>query len=75
LGELDSIDTYHLTLITIIRKREKRNLIGKKSIVKESIGRPTPETIVQEDDILVVYGNNKDIETYCLGQEEHQIRS
>ena len=30
---------------------------------------------VLEDDILVVYGNNKDIETYCLGQEEHQIRS
>jgi trk system potassium uptake protein TrkA len=43
--------------------------------VKETIGRPDPETVVQEDDILVVYGYNKDIETYCLGQEEHQIRS
>ncbi|EAZ96900.1 K+ uptake transporter, KtrA subunit [Flavobacteria bacterium BAL38] len=75
LGELDSIDTYHLTLITIIRKREKRNLIGKKSIVKESIGRPNPETVVLECDILVVYGYNKDIETYCQDQEEHQIRS
>ena len=75
LAELDTIDKYHLTLITIIRKREKRNLIGKKSIIKESVGRPLPETIIQENDILVVYGNNKDIETYCLGQEEHQIRS
>ena len=75
LSTLDSIDKYRLTLITIIRKREKKNLIGKKSIVKETIGRPTPDTVILENDILVVYGYNKDIETYCLGQEEHQIRS
>lgn len=75
LAELDSIDKYSLTLVTIIRKKEKRNLIGKKSIVKESIGRPNPETIVKEDDILVVYGNNKDIEMYCMGQEEYDLRN
>lgn len=74
LQELDSIDKYHLTLITIIRKREKRNLIGKKTIKKESIGRPIPETIIEEGDILVVYGYNKDIEYYCIDQEEHEIR-
>jgi len=74
LQELDTIDKYHLTLITIIRKREKRNLIGKKTIVKESIGRPTPTTIVEENDILVVYGNNRDIEFYCQDQEEQEIR-
>ena len=37
LAELDSIDKYHLTLITIIRRKEKRNLIGKKTIIKETI--------------------------------------
>ncbi len=72
--ELDTIDKYHLTLITIIRKREKRNLIGKKNIIKESIGRPNLDTKIEPGDILVVYGNNKDIEHYCLGQEEHEIR-
>ena len=65
LQQLDSIDKYQLTLITIIRKREKRNLIGKKTVKKESIGRPTPETTIEEGDILVVYGNNKNIEYYC----------
>lgn len=74
LQELDTIDKYHLTLITVIRKREKRNLIGKKSIIKESIGRPTPETKIEENDILVVYGNNRDIEFYCQDQEEQEIR-
>lgn len=75
LEELDSIDKYSLTLITIIRKKEKRNLIGKKTITRETIGRTTPETIVQEDDILVVYGYNKDIEMYCMGQEELDLRN
>lgn len=75
LEELDSIDKYSLTLITIIRKKEKRNLIGKKTIIRETIGRTTPETIIQEDDILVVYGNNKDIEIYCMGQEEYDLRN
>lgn len=74
LAELNDIDKYHLTLITIIRKREKRNLIGKKTTIKESIGRPTPETILKEDDILVVYGNNKDISFYCQDQEEQEIK-
>ncbi|HBK82416.1 MAG TPA: potassium transporter TrkA [Flavobacterium sp.] len=73
LAELDDIDKYHLTLITIIRKKEKRNLIGKKSIIKETIGRPTPETVLKEDDILVVFGNNKDISYYCEGQVENEI--
>jgi len=70
LKELDSIDKYHLTLITIIREKEKKNLIGKKTVVKETIGRTSPETLVLENDILVVYGNNKDIENYCQGEEE-----
>ncbi len=65
LAELDSIDKYHLKLITIIRKREKTNLIGKKSIVKETIGMPKPDTVLFEDDILVVYGENKNISNYC----------
>ena len=75
LEELDSIDKYHLTLITIIRNKEKRNLIGKKTTVKETIGRPSPETIIEDGDVLVVYGNNKDIEMYCMGEEEYDLRN
>ena len=44
-------------------------------MVKESIGRPSPKTIVEDGDILVVYGHNKDIEKYCLGQEEYDLRN
>jgi trk system potassium uptake protein len=65
LSELDTIDKYHLKLVTIIRKREKINLLGKKTIIKESIGIPTPQTVLLEDDILVVFGENKNISFYC----------
>ncbi|MFD0990620.1 potassium channel family protein [Mariniflexile jejuense] len=75
LQELDSIDKYRLTLITIIREKEKKNLIGKKTIIKETIGRTSPDTLVLEKDILVVYGNNKDIENYCMGEEEYDLRN
>jgi trk system potassium uptake protein len=67
IGELNAIDKYHLNVVTIIRKKEKTNLIGKKSIVKETIGLPTSETVILEDDILVVFGENKNISVYCDG--------
>ena len=67
LGQLNEIDKYHLNVVTIIRKREKTNLIGKKTIVKETIGIVTPNTILFENDILVVFGENKDILNYCAG--------
>lgn len=75
LRELDSIDTYSLTLITIIRNIEKKNLMGKKTIIKETIGRTSPDTVVLDGDILVVFGNNKDIEKYCMGEEEYDLRN
>lgn len=75
LKELDTTNKFQLTLITIIREKEKRNILGKKHIIKESIGRVNSETKVLENDILVVYGNNKDIEDYCVGQEEYDLRN
>lgn len=65
LAQLDEIDKYHLKVITIYRKREKTNLMGKKTIVKETIGLVKPDTILLENDILVVFGENKDILNYC----------
>ena len=65
IHELDVIDKYHLSVITIIRKREKTNLLGKKFIIKESIGVPFGTTVLREKDILVVFGKTKDILVYC----------
>lgn len=74
LRELDTIDKYRLTVITIIREKERKNILGKKTISKETIGRVTADTLIQDHDILVVYGHNKDIANYCKGQEEYDLR-
>lgn len=65
IKQLDEIDTYHLQLITILRKRDRVNLIGKKSRNKESLGIVNVETTIEKDDILVVFGANKHINAYC----------
>ena len=65
LEELNRIDTYHLNLVTIIRKKIKTNVFGKKFTFKETIGVPKNDTIILEDDILVVFGENKSISNYC----------
>lgn len=65
LEELNRIDTYHLNLVTIIRKKTKTNIFGKKHTFKETIGVPKNDTIILEDDILVVFGDNKSISNYC----------
>lgn len=65
LAELNEIDKFHLKVITIIRTRQKTNLLGKKQTIKESIGEPIDSTVVRDNDILVVFGKTKDILYYC----------
>ncbi|MDT8414988.1 MAG: TrkA family potassium uptake protein [Flavobacteriaceae bacterium] len=54
-------ETHRLNIITIIRRREKTNLIGSKMVSNEVIGLPTRDTKIEEGDVLVVFGLNKDI--------------
>ncbi|MBU2526637.1 MAG: TrkA family potassium uptake protein [Bacteroidetes bacterium] len=54
-------ETHRLNIITVIRRREKTNLIGSKMVSNEVIGLPTRETKIEEGDVLVVFGLNKDI--------------
>lgn len=54
-------ETHRLNIITIIRRKEKTNLIGSKMITNEVIGLPTRDTKIEEGDVLVVFGLNKDI--------------
>ena len=55
---------YNLNIITILRKKEYTNIIGRKSSKKEVIGMPKPETVFQQNDVLVVFGKKSDIEKY-----------
>ena len=63
-------EKHRLNIITILRRKEKSNMLGIKISYQEAIGLPTPDLKFEEGDVLVVFGANNSIETYC---DEHKI--
>lgn len=61
IEELKFRENYKLNIITVMRKKEKSNLFGNKIVSSEVIGLPTSTTVINPDDVLVVFGLNKDI--------------
>ena len=59
-------EKHRLNIITILRRKEKSNLLGRKITYQEAIGLPTPETKFENGDVLVVFGANNFIENYCM---------
>ncbi|MCB9282830.1 MAG: TrkA family potassium uptake protein [Lewinellaceae bacterium] len=58
-------EKHKLNIITILRKKEKTNLLGRKIVHQEAVGIPTPETVLEAGDVLVVFGANHFIESFC----------
>lgn len=52
---------YNLVVLTTIKKEEIKNLIGVSKNVNRVQGVASPKTLLEKDDIMVIYGNNKDI--------------
>lgn len=68
--DLNIRSTYKLNIITILRKKEKTNLIGNTTSIMEVIGIPSAETVIEKDDILVVFGTNENTSKICSKGEE-----
>ncbi len=60
--DLNLRNRYSLNLVTIKRIERKRGLLtlGEQEVVR-IMGVPTPETTIEENDILVLFGREKDI--------------
>lgn len=63
--ELNVRANYKLNIITILRQREKTNIIGNTTTIMEVIGIPAADTIIEKNDILVVFGQNDNISKIC----------
>lgn len=61
LGELDIRTRFKLNVITFLRKKEKTNMLGVTTSVREVVGVPSPDTKVEKDDVMVVFGLNDKI--------------
>lgn len=57
-------EKYNLNVITIIRKKQYSNLIGRRAEKQEVLGMVKPDTTFKEGDVLVVFGKTSSIDKY-----------
>ncbi len=61
---------YNLLVLTTIKKAEVNVIIGKKNTQSKVQGVATPELVLEETDILVLYGSNKDLQIFLKQKGE-----
>jgi trk system potassium uptake protein TrkA len=63
----------HLNIITIIRKQRQKNILGHSYEKDLVLGMPKPDTVLQERDILVVFGRDTDIKNYLRKNDDSAV--
>lgn len=61
---------FNLLVLTIMKKSEVKSLLGKSRTEIKIQGIATPDQKLEETDILVLYGSNKDLQEF-LQQNHH----
>lgn len=61
IGESNIYKDYELQVVTILRPESRESIFGSEKTVKNSIGLVDNSTLIKADDILVIYGNIRNI--------------
>ena len=69
LEEVGLRRNYNLIALTTIKKLREKNALGAERVVKKVQGLVTAQTVLHKDDLIVVYGYNKDIKKFLKDQE------
>ncbi|MGS2741324.1 potassium channel family protein [Sinomicrobium sp. M5D2P17] len=69
LQDIDFRNEYNLNIITIIRKEIKTTFFGTRQSLGKVMGAVNKDTVVMANDVLVVFGANKDIAKFCSMNE------
>lgn len=64
IGEIDFRKKYNILILTTIKRTKTQGNLGKSFFVNQVQGVASAELILEEDDILVLYGANKDIQKF-----------
>lgn len=62
---------YQIIVLTTMRVTTEKNTLGAKKNVTEVRGVASAKTILHKDDIMVLYGHNKDIKKLLQDQEKY----
>ena len=61
---------FNLVILTILKQSEQSSFLGKTKTITNVQGIPQPETVLEADDILVIYGYNKDLKKLMRYENE-----
>ena len=64
IREVGFRQNFKLLVLTTIKKEEVKSLLGKSRTKENVQGVATPDLILSEDDILVLFGANKDLQNF-----------
>lgn len=64
IREIDIRENYNLLVLTTIANTKEKSVVGKTRSVTKVKGVARPDNMLNKDDILVVYGANKDIKRF-----------
>ena len=53
---------YNVIVLTTMKLVKEKNLIGAPKIVKKRYGTATAATVLNEGDVMVLYGHNKNLQ-------------
>jgi trk system potassium uptake protein TrkA len=68
VGSIQWRETYNLQVVTLIKKKEVKSVLGKTRSVSEIQGVISDDWKLEENHILVLYGNNEDLNAF-LGKD------
>ena len=64
LKEIGFRKNYNLLVLTTMKTSEEKTDVGRSRNITKVQGVASPELMLEKDDILVVYGSNKDIQAF-----------
>ncbi|WP_372745938.1 TrkA family potassium uptake protein [Lutibacter sp.] len=64
IGEIDFRKKYNILILTTIKKTNEISNVGKNISVHKVQGVASADLVLEKDDILVLYGANKDIQKF-----------
>src|SRR5690606_25091597 len=70
VGEIGIRKNFNLVILTILKHSEQSSFLGKTKTITNEHGIPQPDTVLETDDILVIYGYNKDLQKLMKYENE-----
>jgi len=64
IGEIKMREKYNLLVLTTIKQTIIDSKVGKNVVIPKVQGVANPDTVLEKDDILVLFGDNKDIQAF-----------